>query len=284
MASSGEHRLSHQVVDALTQEWRQGDCVLEEQGFVHRFNPKLPLREESADVADEGVEIVESSVEGFVVLTQTCDIVRQCAERPFLEVGPIIEVSEQVAHKIERGRRPSYAIIPALRDQRLIADLDRTMTIEKAVLAGWSRVAGCRTDEEIRQFSLALARKRARFAFPDEFTEFAKRLQSRLAEKHDRQSDEGRALRALREIRVRAAPSWDNMNIELTFWFIREEGTNDFEGKSWDSLLDGWLELIRASGRFREVFGFVIALEDLTAKDYVESDPLDLDYLSTRDA
>ncbi|MDH3598137.1 MAG: hypothetical protein OEU26_00700, partial [Candidatus Tectomicrobia bacterium] len=115
-------------------------------------------------MADEGVEIVESSVEGFVVLTQTCDIVRQCTERPFLEVGPIIEVPEQFAHEIERGRRPSYAIIPALRDRRLIVDLDRTMTIEKAVLAHWSRVAGCRTDEETRQFSLALARKRVRFA------------------------------------------------------------------------------------------------------------------------
>ena len=137
-------------------------------------------------------------------------------------------------------------------------------------------------DDEARRFSQALARKRARFAFPDDFTDFAKQLESRLLEKHDRQSDEGRVLRALREIRVRAAPLWEAARIELTFWFIREEDEIDFEGQRWDALLDAWLNLIPATGRFTVVNGAVMALEDLTAKDYVESDPLDLDYLSTR--
>jgi hypothetical protein len=89
-------------------------------------------------------------------------------------------------------------------------------------------------------------------------------------------------LRALREIRVRAAPSWNAPEVELTFWFIREEDEIEFRGQGWESWLDVWLQLITSSGRFRHVEGFVAALEDLTAKDYVESDPLDLDYLSTR--
>jgi hypothetical protein len=199
-----------------------------------------------------------------------------------MEVAPIVEVAEPVAHEIERGRRPMYAIIPTLRNLRLVADLDRTMTVEKAVVAKWTRTEGCRTDDDMRRFSWALARKRARCAFPDDFTEFATKLQSRLLEKHDRQSDEGRALRALREIRVRAAPSWDAPEVELTFWFIRKEDEMDFRGKGWESWLDVWLQLIPPSSRFRRVEGSVAALEDLTAKDYVESDSLDLDYLSTR--
>lgn len=249
---------------------------------MHRFDSGLPLTEESTAVAGEGVDLAESAVQGLVVLTQTCDIVRRSIDRPFLEVAPILEVSEQVAHEIERGRRPQYAIIPTLRSRRLAADLDRTMTVEKAVVAKWSRTAGCRTDDEARRFSLALARKRARVAFLDDFTEYVKTLQSRLEEKHDKQSDEGRALRALREIRVHADPSWDATEVELTFWFIREEDEMDFDGKPWDSLLEDWLKLIPASGRFKPVNGAVMALEDLTARDYVESDPLDLDYLSTR--
>ena len=36
------------------------------------------------------------------------------------------------------------------------------------------------------------------------------------------------------------------------------------------------------SGRFVRVDGLVQTLDDLTARDYVESDPLDLDHLSTR--
>ncbi|HEY9599662.1 MAG TPA: hypothetical protein V6D33_18525, partial [Cyanophyceae cyanobacterium] len=53
-----------------------------------------------------------------------------------------------------------------------------------------------------------------------------------------------------------------------------------FQGTGWDKLLQQWLNLIPASGRFQSVEGQVVTLEDITAKDYVESDPLDLDHLS----
>jgi hypothetical protein len=276
------HDHPHHHVDAALQAWRQGDCVLGEHWFIHRFDPAFPLTEASAVVRDQGVDLAESAVRGLVVLTQTCDIVRASRERPFIEVAPLVEVSAQVAHEIERGRRPVYAIIPALRTHRLVADLDRAMTVEKAVVAQWIRIAGCRTDTEARRFALALVRKRARVAFPDDFTAWVARLQARVLERHDKQSEEGRALRALREIRVRAAPSWESTTVEVTFWFIREEEAMDFEGRRWDTLLDSWLQLIPAAGRFRHVHGTVLALEDLTAKEYVESDPLDLDHLSTR--
>jgi hypothetical protein len=156
------------------------------------------------------------------------------------------------------------------------------MTVEKPVVAGWTRIPGCSTDDERRRFALALARKRARFPFPDDFTAFSKKLQARLLEKHDKQSDEGRALRALREIRVRAAPSWDAENVELTFWFVREDADADFEGKNWSAFLELWLNLVPAGGRFKTVNGTVVTLDDVTGRDFVESDPLDLDHLSSR--
>jgi Tfp pilus assembly protein PilN len=64
------------------------------------------------------------------------------------------------------------------------------------------------------------------------------------------------------------------------FWFIRHEEQVQFQGTGWDKLLQQWLKLIPASGRFQSVEGQVVTLEDITAKDYVESDPLDLDHLS----
>jgi hypothetical protein len=86
------------------------------------------------------------------VLTQTCDIVRKSLDRLFIEVAPIVEVLEHHVHDIERGRRPQYAIIPSLRKSRLVADLDRTMTVEKAVVVKWSRTPGCHTENERRRF------------------------------------------------------------------------------------------------------------------------------------
>jgi len=44
-----------------------------------------------------------------------------------------------------------------------------------------------------------------------------------------------------------------------------------------------WLKRVPAAGRFATVDGAVLTLDDLTARDYVESDPLDLDHLSSRD-
>lgn len=209
-------------VDAALLTWRQGDCVVGEQWFVFRTDLERPLTSDGAAAAAEGIDTAESEVFGFMVLTQTCDLVRKSSERPFVEVCPLVEVDEAQHREIERSRRPNFAFVPALADRCLVGDLDRVMTIEKAVVAGWDRVAGWQTDAEARRLALALARKRARVAFPDDFVAFATPLMSRMSSKHDKQSDEGRALRALREIRVRAEPSWDADAVKLAFWFIRD--------------------------------------------------------------
>ncbi len=57
---------------------------------------------------------------------------------------------------IERARRPQYAYIRGVADRRLVADLDRVMTMEKSVLADWKRVPGCETDLQQRRLVEAL--------------------------------------------------------------------------------------------------------------------------------
>lgn len=122
-----------------------------------------------------------------------------------------------------------------------------------------------------------------RFAFPDDFNGLIRKLQERLLGKHHRHTVEGRALRALREIRVQATPAWDADRIELTLLFIRNGngGAVSFEGMNWADLLRDWLRLVPKSGRFTEVDGQVVMLADLTGEEYVNSDPLDLDHLSS---
>ena len=269
-------------VDAVLANWRQGDCVVGEQWFVHRIAAHIPLTEEAAYAAKEGTDLAEAEVRGFLILSQTCDVVRSCVARPYLELAPLVEIDASELRAVERGRRPRYAFVPALKTRNLVGDLDRVMTVEKAVVVSWERIAGCTTDREARSLAHALARKRIRFAFPDDFTSITGKLQSRIQGKHDKQSVEGEALQALREIRVRAAPSWEDDSVEIMFWFIRNEDQPNFSGQSWDRLLESWLKLVPATGRFSSVDGVVITLDDLTARDYVESDPLDLDHLSSR--
>ena len=283
-----EHEESgSQEVDAALESWRQGDCVLGEDWFVHRFDPTAPLTPESESIDLDGGTLVESPVAGLVVLTQTCDIVRSCFgpnARPFIEVAPLVAVDEEIFRQVRHGWRPGYAYIPAIAELRLVADLDRTMTLEKGVVAKWQQTQGCDSDEDRRKFAQALARKRARAAFPDDFTKLAEKLHKRLKEKHDRQSPEGRALRSLREIRVKAAPSWGATKVSIFFWFIKDDSSVCPDESSWDTLCSRWLELVKPAGRFNEVEGLVADLEGIPASEYVDSDQLDLDHLSSRPA
>ena len=215
-----------------------------------------------------------------MILTQSCDVVRRHQERPFVAVAPLVEVGVEDLQLIEGGYRPQYAWIPGVADRNLVADLDRIMTVNKSTVAKWKRVQGCASDEEARAFAKAIARKSSRFAFPDDFTPVVKKLQERLREKHGKASPEGEALRNVKEIRVRAAPSWDAESVELMFWFICYDGVKAAQIRK-DSHLERWLALLQAGGRYKSPpLGAIVTLEDLTGKDYIESDPLDLDHLS----
>lgn len=281
MTAEADNPAQFTQIDKVLRTWRQGDCVLGEHWFVHRINPSIGLTDAAREAIKADVDLAETQVNGFVVVTQTCDVVRLCTERPFVEICPLIEVDADRLNSIKSGRLPTFAFLPQLADRRLVADLNRVMTIEKSVAASWERTPGWSTDEEGRRLQLALARKRSRFAFPDDFTSFAKRLQSRLSDKHTKDSDEGRGLRALREIRVQVSPSWDANPIRLMFWFIRHDHNPHFEGRNWVDLMTAWLGLLPPSGRFTIVNGQVAVLRDLTAEDYVFSDSLDLEHLTS---
>lgn len=281
MVKTGDPEKTVQEADSKISEWRQGDCVLGVDYFLHRFNPELPITKESEESSGGDNYLVETEVPGFVVISQSCDIVKPCSDWPFVEIAPLVEVSPEMLNEIKRCYRPRYAFIPGVEENNLVADLDRIMTFEKPVFALCERIPGCRTDQEKRAFAQALVRKRARSAFPNDFGEFCRELRERLIEKHDRQSDEGKALRGLREIRVRAAPSWSAREIELTFWFIsKNESQPEYETP--EDLIQKWQELVPKSGRFTNVICLLVTMEDLTAKEYIESDPLDLDHLSSR--
>jgi hypothetical protein len=93
-----------------------------------------------------------------------------------------------------------------------------------------------------------------------------------------KQSDEGKHVDAIREIRVSDNPSWDADEVQLVFWFIKEHNP---QPQNWHKLLSEWEGLIDKSGRFKtdEPF-YIVDIDDITAKDYLESQRLDYDQLS----
>ena len=144
------------------------------------------------------------------------------------------------------------------------------------MLDGWTRIEGCRTDDERRELGQCIMRKSGRTAFPDDFVDLAFKLRGRILDKHARATREGEVLRDLWEIRVAAAPDWAAPRIELLFYFIcdGEVPEDAYE------LLKKWLALVPAAGRYVSIVGRIATLDDLSAKEYVTSDPLDFEHLS----
>jgi hypothetical protein len=269
------------IVEALD-SWQQGDCALNVSGFVYRFKATRPVTPEARSAGDES-DVVEADVPGFVVVTQTCDIRRAVSDRPYVDICALVTCPEWTSmDEIRKGLRPRFACIPGVADRGVVADLDQLMTIEKPVLASWPRVQGCQTDDEQRALAAAISRKFARFAFPDDFVATSRKLVDAIRHKHGRpESDEGRALRALREIRVAAMPDWNAASVHLHFFFIRRDNQNGVFQYLWADWLTKWLGLILPSGRYVSVEGLVLPLSRMRADEYIASDQLDLDHLST---
>ncbi|MFZ1104789.1 MAG: hypothetical protein WAN86_18390 [Hyphomicrobiaceae bacterium] len=275
-----------QTVDKALQEWRQGDVILKPSFFMSHLavagSPLTPAAIEAAAELSGGdpqdLLSVESEVAGFVVLTQTCDLVRECKMRPYVQLAPLREVTQEELEQIQRCERPAFAYLPALADRRLIADLDRALTVEKAVLVPLERVSALQTDAEQVAFGRALARNRARFAFPTPFNEAMSAFQKRMKSRAGKNSDEGRHVECLSEIRVVASPSWEAEKVSVTIWLIKH---SDPPNPQWTHWLDDWAKLVDQTGAYTLEGPLRLRfLDDMRASEYVASQPLDLDHLS----
>lgn len=249
-------------------ELQQGDISYNEKWFVFRSTPD-----------DAGNSLVEEKIEGIVILSQTCDIIRSPQDRPYLEVSPLVRIDEpQVLREIRNGSRPRYAYIPTAAANMLVADLDRVMTVDKAAASEWSFQRGCTDVLELTIFAQAIARKRNRFAFPDELVGVLRPLQQRIIKKHAKNSPEGELLRILKEIRIKAFPALGEDKVSLYFYFMVAEET--LITPALEEQTNTWIDLLTATATYISFDAMITSYNSISALEYRNSIPLDLDYLS----
>ena len=297
---------------------------------MHTFNHFADLRQPvtaasvqvSQAASSQGVTNtrIGTSVEGLVVLTQTCDIRRASAQRPYVEVCPLVSVEPPIAAAAAAGERPNYAALPTLGD-RAVADLDRVMTVEKGWLSLAATTPGWTTDSEIRRFQSAVARRYHRFAFPDDFTRSAEKLRAKIVSRHGKlTSPEGQLFSLVKQVRVRADPHWSASEVDVTLSFIIDADTlseipeeiadtpelnetlkwlsarqrsssdiaerllseSDAESKNvlWTRMAEAWARTCRPTGCIKSIFGEIRGADEYSIAEYWESSQLDLDHLS----
>lgn len=259
-------------LSALAQ-WRQGDCSLELKSSVVA---DLPAE------SDQAFSPYTDEAEGIVVLSQTCDVVR--ADDPLgpVIVAPLTKVTDELWKATKRGMRPRYATVPALAADEIVADLGRAFTITKQLLANLRRTPGFTDEVDAGRFALAIERMFGRFAFPDGFNETVRRLRDRIFRTHSNpHSKTGAVYKSVREIRVKAAPSWDHPDAEIAFIFVLEDDLKP-DVQDIRSELDSEVTRMTLPGNLRwSNPRFVIdSLDSLSARDIIESQPLDLQIVS----
>jgi hypothetical protein len=193
-------------VNAAMAKWCQGD-VAEFDRFVW-----LAANSEVSGSAS-GSMVKETPQRPFVVVSQTCDIRRDSwAEggkgRPYVQLSPLVRLSGEELRLAQGDFLARYGHVPGAGPDAF-ADLDRCITIEKAVLARSVHLTGCADELSRRRFSRSAARHRGRFAFPDGVDTSIGRLRDYLRKRRNQETPQGLAVRAIQEIRARANPSFD---------------------------------------------------------------------------
>jgi hypothetical protein len=248
--------------DEALAKWEQGDIAAPPSG---------------ASVTVPGSD----SVEHLAVLTQTCDIRRSVVERPFLSLAPIVQLDGANVALAARGRLPRFA--PLLLDgETVFADLDRIVTVHKQDMVEWHRTPGVAGTEERRRFANNCGRKFARAALPNDLASALDKFRRRVIKKHGKSSREGAALDLLEDIRVTGTPSWDASEIDVFVLLCpaSEEELDAFGAGELEQFAESWLDLCVPHGAICSIEGSVIPLDQLSAREYVDSDPLDLGHLS----
>lgn len=307
-------------IDQHLLDWQQGDVA--SPGIVmHIARQELPVTAEAnelADVDDEpGPLAVFVATESMAVVSQTCDVIRGCAERPFVKVSPVVRLRDQELADARARRLPRYAALPGLADDAF-ADLDYTTTLEKPVLVGLERTVGCNTSSSIKQFSAAVARHGGRFAFPDDVHSTLQPLRRRLTKRAGKDSPEGQCVDRILQIRASATPAWDDpggyalrldfilpvdeleaepldeLDSDLAAWCQGKEPpgiaarlnntpTSQMLDRQflWMWLVDQWAALAIPTGQVVSVEAFVETEGTYTLWQVGTSEQLDLDSLTT---
>lgn len=272
-------------VNAASQAWRQGDVPqwpTASQAWL--ATPAMPLTQPSKEMTGDRFGVVLAAAQHLVIVTQTCDIVRDCRDYAHITLAGVVTLDGDKAQQAKRGHRPRYVALPALGPGHF-ADTSLLVSAEKTILLEFDRLQGVATDREQRQFAEGIALSFGRSALPDDLVGALDKLTRRIKQKHDKDSKEGRALRSLDDIRIRGLPSWTADDIDVRVLFCpptQDEAESCMPPEQWDETVDEWMGLAEPEGVIRTIGGDWLALDRMTALDYLNSDHLDLEYLSSR--
>ena len=307
-------------IDEASRSWKQG-TTFRAVPLVRLANVDKPLSRAASSASRNGrrsVTAIRESLEFGVIVTQTCDVVRRCAERPHVHIAAVVELNGQERIEAAKGWRPRYAAAEWLGPSWFV-DLDRQCMVEKAVLVDCTFEGGPRSPQSDQQLARSLGRHRERYPFPDDLAPCVRPLIERLRSKAGKATAQGRRIDEIVEIRVRADPSWDSPRITIELVFLidparlpptstdeespplandlsnlpnldaqrlaelidKSEATSLGRSMLWQRLVAEWAGTCLAGGIISGIASRAASLAEFTRGEELLTPQLDLDYLSS---
>ncbi|MDV6333075.1 hypothetical protein [Asticcacaulis sp. 201] len=255
--------------------WRQGDYALAPKEFVS------VLGADSEGNLEFGAD---PNIQGVVVVSQTCDVVRCTPGKDHVIVAPFVELPETMIPAAQSGATPAYYALPNAPAAQIVVDLSRMMSVHKKALVGWQRSAGFNDDSQAARFAGALERKYGRFAFPDRFAdEVIAPLRDKFKKPHRKQNDNGRIVRSIHQVRVQAAPAWEAPEDKIGFRFVLEDKPEASYLEVSKFIGDVLKTVTLPTGFSFEEPKFTLRdLDGYSAREWTNSQRIDWDYISGR--
>lgn len=198
-------------------DWNQGDYTYDCNNFYF-------LGSNGVKNLDTQKMLLEQpfNIKGCVLISQTCDIIREPNIIPNVSVCPLVEVSNNRIKEISGGRAPRFGLIPSLQNN-LAIDFSYIMNVSKELLIFWKPNIGFKSSLQLENFTKSLTNIYNRFAFPENFIELLSPIRKVIHNKHDKNSELGKALRSIRELRVLPYADWSETQcIPISFLVIIE--------------------------------------------------------------
>ena len=206
---------------------------------------------------------------------------RNCEGREYAEVSPLVQIEPDWIQDIQKGRRPRYAYLPGLADRNLVVDLDRTMTVEKAVVANGLEFQDAR--RMMRGWPLLKLLRVSGYAllFQMGSTPASRNFGHVSSVMKARQQMKVSLLRLWTKFEFNQAHIGMRTKITVLFWFLLEAGTAiDFDASR--KVIDKWISLTDFTSPFALAHTAFNLVEprDMTVQDYKNSYRLDYDDVS----
>lgn len=161
---------------------------------------------------------------GVVVLSQTCDVVRDPRFRPNILVAPVLDSpTQQQFSDARRGRAPLLLHLPAVSGAaEKLADLQHATSVPKTSVIGamlTSRHTTADSSADAAHLGARVGRTYSRFAFPDEVHSFTDALSKKARETSGSSKPFGRVIDYVEDLRLKAN-HWDRPARVLTLYVV----------------------------------------------------------------